>query len=79
VYSHTFTEPVSGTLTLLCHIGVVIFVFEKQAYQLAVVNMTDINNASDSVYRDIMIVAEKKRTSTSLLNQIHNHKIKKRI
>jgi hypothetical protein len=44
-------ETFNGTETLLCLIGRANFVFEKQACQLAVVNMADMNNDSDSAKR----------------------------
>jgi hypothetical protein len=55
-------------------IGRISFVFEKQACHLAVVNMADMHSDKDSVYSDSVIMVVKKM-STSLLNQIYNHKV----
>jgi hypothetical protein len=46
------TEPVSGKITLLCIIGRVHFVFKKQPCQLAMADITDVNNDNTSENSD---------------------------
>jgi hypothetical protein len=53
-------------------------VFEKQACQMATVNMTDINNDTVCMYSDTVVMVVKKK-STSLHNQLYNFKIKTKI
>jgi hypothetical protein len=52
-------------------------VFEKQACQLAMVNIADINSGNDSVCSDIVLVVVK-NMSTTFLNQTYIHKIRQK-
>jgi hypothetical protein len=50
--SDMYGGPFSGTSTFLCSIGRVNFVSGKQACQLAVINMADVNGDIDGEYSD---------------------------
>jgi hypothetical protein len=63
-------EPFSAPVTHLCLIGRISFVFEKQACKLAVVNVSDVNGDSDSVYSDVSIEKDFYKPSESGLEKV---------